>query len=149
MAKLAMDDMTIYASDSKLNVDIHQENIMSFNAQEKPNVYIRTEVKDGKAYIYLKNDIAINAYTLTTNSKIEYKFMSQKEGGDILKIARWTNIHNPDTGKIAGFTAVDVIQHNDYDLFIVLDNVDEKFEFVDTQVFKSAGGKTLAYRIID
>lgn len=145
---LEMEGMSFKADEKELKVNMREQNIMTINGNSRVSVYIKYEVLDGKAFIYVKNDIPINAYTLHTNSKIDYNFKDQTQDNEIMTISKWTNIHNSDNGKIAGFTALDYIQNNDYDLFVVLSNVHENFELIGNQIFKSTEGKTLTYRII-
>lgn len=146
---LVMDNMEIETSGAGLCIKRDSSTLMALRGKRVPPVHVKTRIDAdaGKAYIYLKTTTPLKSYTISTNSAIEYSFRSQVIGDTPTTIMRWSNIHNPATGKIAGFTATDVFYSTDYSLFVVLDNVDNTFALVGKQIFKDEGGKTMEYAL--
>jgi len=146
---LVMDNMEIETSDAELHIKKDSSTLMSLRGKRVAPVQVKTHIDADaeKVYIYLKTTTPLKSYTISTNSAIEYSFRSQMIANTPTTLMRWSNIHNPATGKIAGFTATDVFDSTDYSLFIVLDNVDSTFAFVGEQIFKDENGKTMEYAL--
>uniref|UniRef100_A0A6C0F7S7 Uncharacterized protein n=1 Tax=viral metagenome TaxID=1070528 RepID=A0A6C0F7S7_9ZZZZ len=147
MAALKFDNMKIQSNDNKLEITMNDESILSFVPIANPDVYIKYEIKGTKAYIYMKTKVPINSYTFVTNEPIKFKGQSQINNGEHTFVLAWSNYHNPNVGKIAGFTVFNLFDKSEYDLFMILDNVTSNFKFEGEQEINDNNGKSLLYHI--
>ena len=143
MPALKIDKMEIQSNENTLDVTMNDESVFTIQAERYPDVYIKCEVVGTKSYIYMKALKPVKAYTFITNETIKYRPTSQMHNGSMLLVRKWSNFHNPKTGKIAGFTVNDVFDKPEYKLFLILDNVTSNFKLDGEQVVKDVFGKSL------
>ena len=138
MSGLKFNNMKIQSNENSLEITMNDESILNIKAVEDPDVYMKYEIKDGQAYIYMKTKVEINCYLFKFNEAIDYKNSSQwiitEKGLKATSTAmNWSNVNNPKARKVAGFNVNNSFNKSEYDLFMILDDVttDLKFEVVE------------------